>query len=385
MAPEQFDGRWRDDGPWTDLYSAGCLFWALVRGHPPFGSGGTFDEKRRQHQEEPLGALHATTPVPAGFERWLGRMLAKDPARRYRRAADAAFAFSMLGDALEDGAHDDLSEEITEVLSGTTEPRDPPTSPIGVAPPSPTGLVLAVPSYDVPPVPEDWRGGPTGAPRPAPGLRPAAISGFEAERDAAWRQLVGAATREQVRGVVLRGPIGSGASRLGEWLFQRAHETGVAHALRATHTSGHGPHEGLGPMVRSLFRCQGLDREAARGRIASILRHHDVHDHETWDVLADLATSDGARDPHGALVTLLTILTSERPVVWWVERAAHGVEALRFAAWLMDRRAALPVLLLLTADPGDVVPGTRESALLGALAAHDRTVVLDLPPGPLLW
>ena len=216
-------------------------------------------------------------------------------------------------------------------------------------------------------------------------MRPPPIAGFEAERDAAWQQLVRTATTHRVHAVLFRGPVGSGATRLGEGLAQRAHESGVAHVLRATHTSGHGPHEGLGPMVRSLLRCQGLDRDTARSRIESILRRHGVADHEVWEVLSDLVTSEHAPDANHALHRLITVLTSERPVVWWVERAPHGVDAVRFAAWLMDQPQALPVLVLLTADPNDVLPGTTESALLGALAAHRRTVVLDLPPGPPVW
>ncbi|MFT5686059.1 MAG: serine/threonine protein kinase, partial [Myxococcota bacterium] len=36
MAPEQFEGHWREFGPWTDLYALGCLAWQLVCGAPPF-------------------------------------------------------------------------------------------------------------------------------------------------------------------------------------------------------------------------------------------------------------------------------------------------------------------------------------------------------------
>ena len=30
MAPEQFRGRWRDFGPWTDLHALGCIAWTLA-------------------------------------------------------------------------------------------------------------------------------------------------------------------------------------------------------------------------------------------------------------------------------------------------------------------------------------------------------------------
>ncbi|MEZ4468335.1 MAG: protein kinase [bacterium] len=38
MAPEQIECRWRDYGPWTDLYAFGCLAWSLVTGVPPFAA-----------------------------------------------------------------------------------------------------------------------------------------------------------------------------------------------------------------------------------------------------------------------------------------------------------------------------------------------------------
>ena len=37
MAPEQVSGRHREQGPWTDLYSFGCVAWFLLCGKAPFG------------------------------------------------------------------------------------------------------------------------------------------------------------------------------------------------------------------------------------------------------------------------------------------------------------------------------------------------------------
>ena len=52
IAPEQIERHWRDQGPWTDLYSLGCLTYALVAGHTPFSS-----------RDNPVDILLAHLPV----------------------------------------------------------------------------------------------------------------------------------------------------------------------------------------------------------------------------------------------------------------------------------------------------------------------------------
>ena len=36
MSPEQFEGHWRDYGPWTDLYALGCVAFTLASGDLPY-------------------------------------------------------------------------------------------------------------------------------------------------------------------------------------------------------------------------------------------------------------------------------------------------------------------------------------------------------------
>lgn len=91
MTPEQFRGAWRRYGPWTDLYSLGCVAWHLVCGRPPY-EGETLFTLALKHCDGEMPPLQPQFPVPDGFERWLHRAMALDPRDRFQRAADAAQA-----------------------------------------------------------------------------------------------------------------------------------------------------------------------------------------------------------------------------------------------------------------------------------------------------
>lgn len=97
MAPEQFMGEWRNQGPWTDLYSLGCMTFKLVTGAPPFESENLMGIGAA-HCQEPPPPMRPRFPVPAGLTDWVMRLLEKQPEARYQRAADAAWALEQLPD-----------------------------------------------------------------------------------------------------------------------------------------------------------------------------------------------------------------------------------------------------------------------------------------------
>lgn len=92
MAPEQFELRWRDYGPWTDLYAFGCTTYAMLSGFPPFGRTEQLEDMMAAHLYKPVPSLPPRLPVPKGFMGWLRKLLAKDPRCRFQRPADAALS-----------------------------------------------------------------------------------------------------------------------------------------------------------------------------------------------------------------------------------------------------------------------------------------------------
>ena len=88
MAPEQVLRRWRQLGPWTDLYAVGCIGWLLATGSAPFDSAFSRDVLLAQVKKTPP-AFRPTISVPHGFADWLRRLLNKNPTKRFRFAADA--------------------------------------------------------------------------------------------------------------------------------------------------------------------------------------------------------------------------------------------------------------------------------------------------------
>ena len=121
-------GKGKEVGPWTDLYSVGCMAYELFTGKPPF-----YDA------DEPLAILlrHITEPLPPAAEvagvdpdisAWIERLTAKERAGR-PESATAAW------------------EELEEILIGKLGPRwrrearlgDPPRPLPGPATPPPVG------------------------------------------------------------------------------------------------------------------------------------------------------------------------------------------------------------------------------------------------------
>jgi serine/threonine protein kinase len=85
MAPEQAMAT--DLGPWTDLYSVGCIAYELSIGSPPFADSADGLELLLRHVHEPIPSVRAINPdIDVRISAWIDALLVKDPAARIRSA-----------------------------------------------------------------------------------------------------------------------------------------------------------------------------------------------------------------------------------------------------------------------------------------------------------
>ncbi|HVX10858.1 MAG TPA: bifunctional serine/threonine-protein kinase/formylglycine-generating enzyme family protein [Pirellulales bacterium] len=94
MAPEQANDAHKVDHR-ADLYSLGCTLFELLTGRPPFSvSGGQGRlQKIEAHARSAIPSLKDECPdAPPALDALVGRLLAKDPARRFATAGDLATA-----------------------------------------------------------------------------------------------------------------------------------------------------------------------------------------------------------------------------------------------------------------------------------------------------
>jgi tetratricopeptide (TPR) repeat protein len=320
-SPEQLLGSLGEQGPWSDLYSVGCVAWRLAAGSGPHRAR-TLGDAVREHVAGATPAFVPRSPVPDGFEGWLRRMLEREPGRRFRRATDAAAALVAL--------------------------PGPPPGP--------------------PPVPAQWRA-PRRPRRSLPGvglglvgLRAAPVVGRGPQQERLWSLLREVASAQRARVVVLHGPPGAGRSRLAEWLACRAHEVGAAEVLVAR--SEPEVVEGVTAALLAHTGCGASPPDrwpAVLGAWTAQLPGAAGLDGVLVDLFSGKVAS--ATERAGLVVTVLRAMARERPLVLVLDDAGPG------AAELLERvvRAAREPLLA-------VVTTTAEAALP---PAFDR---LELPP-----
>lgn len=87
MSPEQVEGRGQVDGR-SDLFSLGIIFYMLLTGERPF-SGDTFTAvSYKIAHVDPLPPRTINPTIPESYNRVLGKLLTKDPSKRYQNGAE---------------------------------------------------------------------------------------------------------------------------------------------------------------------------------------------------------------------------------------------------------------------------------------------------------
>ncbi|WP_125614169.1 Stk1 family PASTA domain-containing Ser/Thr kinase [Specibacter cremeus] len=85
LSPEQARGEMVDER--SDLYSAGCLFYELLAGRPPFVGDSPVSVAYQHVREQPVPASTFNPDVNAAIDSVLARALQKDRADRFQNAA----------------------------------------------------------------------------------------------------------------------------------------------------------------------------------------------------------------------------------------------------------------------------------------------------------
>ncbi|MBK7755570.1 MAG: protein kinase [Deltaproteobacteria bacterium] len=420
MAPEQVRNLRADYGPWTDLYSLGRLALALVWGHPAPAA------------EDVLPG----TPVPAGLDSWLARMLMPEPADRFRRSADAAYALLQLGDPTveeptnpgKSGAfswvehtfafsawksHDSSSggesspkfdSDLHDLPSLAIDPNDLP--PMDSVESQRSAYVRAEPCRREPPPVPDL---PWGAAAPVPAahlvgvglglfsLRAVPFVDREIEREQTWADLRAVKAEGRARLIELVGATGVGKSRIAEWLCERAHELGIGSIVRATHSPETGPSDGVAPALARTLRCADRRPERVRERVVQVLSELGVHEPAEWAALAELlapaedvvggAEGETVRfasplERHIVARQTLQRLAVERPVILWLDDAHWSLDSLAFAQHLLDVQQdnASPVLIVITTSSEALTELPVQSLMVSRLHRSARSRRIDVSP-----
>ncbi|MFE7578192.1 serine/threonine-protein kinase [Streptomyces sp. NPDC057521] len=93
MAPEQARGY---PEPSSDLYALGCLLFELITGRLPFQAPDSVGYLTAHLSQEPPAPSSVRSDIPGPWDSLVLRLLSKDPAERYKSAADASRALCQL-------------------------------------------------------------------------------------------------------------------------------------------------------------------------------------------------------------------------------------------------------------------------------------------------
>lgn len=353
MAPEQLAGHWRDEGPWTDLYSLGVIAYESTSGHLPWRTHGR--EELLSSMVQAVPPLRARIPVPEEFQAWLDKLLAPICNARFQTAAAALDGLHSLGSPAVWGAV--APSRSSKLAKHSSLPESPPARALDLQ-----GIGLSL--Y---------------------GLRPTRLVGRPSLRKAAWNTVKRATEGDGPRVLVIRGPMGVGTSKFAGWLAEHAHARHGALKLHASHSPIAGPPDGLPAMTRRHLQASGLDDVEQGRRVTSLLSEVPLPDDsplEASSLLALLAQSESngrhtvvLAEQHRTIERYLRRLACRQPVILTVDNAQWGHNALSLCRTILGADLSSPLMILCLIDDGALVPGSQEADALEELSVHEHTHV----------
>ena len=389
MAPEQLQGNWRDQGPWTDLYSLGCTIWRLFCEQAPFGSNLNYVDACQHHGSSTIPPFPNIVPVPEDLERWLCQLLSKDPDHRFQCAADA----------LEDLTN--FSTRMLPPFSQFEKSKEQPTmnhNTLAFEPhPSPRTSIRTTQSLDKGSlsIPKTWKvRPPSRKPIHVHGLglnlfhlRSFPFIGQYTVRDHLWNELI-EVMRQGSRAVIVKGTEGTGKSHIAKWLCLRAEELGAATTFRIQYDDESSARDGVCKALRDVYRCQNLTQDEMKERLHVLLHKNENLSSEIPKIVSLLQPTDLSSEEsidlkeherHGYMLKLLMYSTQSsssnitKPIICWIDNAHQGLEGLRLCRSIIssDYAQSIPILFVITKDE-NLSDRHQERIEIAALQNHHR-------------
>ncbi len=397
MAPEQINQPWRTHGPWSDLYSLGCVAYELLSGRELF-EGSDLVKIYQAHFRAAHPKLDPVVTVPPALQDWLDKMLRRDYKDRFQSAADAVRALVEIDD-----------EGLTECL-----PPEPVEEEFVARTPVLEPLVtkLRSPEYrskraespqQADPLPDHW---PAPEVDPTPiqivgaglglyGLRAIPLIGRDDELDQLWTTFRRAEQEEQSEVIVLQGPQGCGKTRLVDWFVQRLGEFGAATVLKGSHNSEGSGTGGLAMMLDRHFRTVGTDEREAENAIRMAMGEGTFDVPYEWQVMLRIVRPEldegleavgiqiaSPAQRYAVMRRYMRHLSEERPVVIWFDDVQWGNEAIEFARFVRNVQPddTGPVMIVMSVTADNLAERPNEARMLEELVELDRVQQLDISP-----
>jgi serine/threonine protein kinase len=358
MAPEQLAGAAL--GPATDLYAFGVVLYELLAGALPWPDT---DDLRslREAKNAPVRPLlpRAGLGLPADMPSYVGRLLAHDPRRRFRFAAEALAELEALAAFVDDRVPDR---------------RDT----VAASPDAPRASAISIRSPSRPPsLPAETESNIAGwlARLRAPGL-----FGRDDETDLVAEHIRSVVHDRAPRLLLLVGPAGIGKSRIAAWGFEEVEARGLMdRAAAGFDLDGHDPARGLRPAIAELV---GRPSDA-RGRTPPEWRWLADDGELPFDAGAMEGFVRGeptARERAIALsLAALDAVAAHRPIYLWLDDLGWSDDGSLDVVEQIVTRGHAPILVVATLRSG-TVDHPRVRARIERLKGAPGTTTLEVAP-----